>query len=223
MSLPLVFGTTLESIPARTPYLMPNRADLDRWRTRLDGLPGLRVGLVWRGNPDFALSGQKRDLDPAHLACLSSVPDISFVSLQKGLSPKDRSQAASYLEMTDWTDELHDFADTAALVAGLDLVIGVDTAVIHLAGSLGRPTWLLNRFDPCWRWLRDRDDSPWYPSLRQFRPATVRDWPGVMNAVRAALLTYARPGRLVDRTRLSDVTARNYSAQPVFPAISTYD
>ncbi len=195
MSLPLVFGTTLETIPGETPYLIPNHADINRWRHRLDGLPGLRVGLVWRGNPDFALTGEKRDLDPAHLAGLSSVPDVSFVSLQKDLSPDDRSRAACYLEMTDWTDELRDFADTAALVAGLDLVIGVDTAVVHLAGSLGRPVWLLNRSDPCWRWLRDRDDSPWYPSLRQFRQRTMRDWPGVMDAVRGALLTRGLSGR----------------------------
>ena len=222
MSLPLVFGTTLETIPASVPYLIPDHADLDRWRSRLHALPGLRVGLVWRGNPDFALTGQKRDLDPTYLAGLSNVPGISFVSLQKDLSAVDKSRAAAILDMTDWTDELRDFADTAALVAGLDLVIGVDTAVIHLAGGLGRPVWLLNRFDPCWRWLLNRDDSPWYPSLRQFRPGIVRDWPGVMDAVRAALLTFARSDHaLVSRTLLPGRTAQNRSDQAISSAIST--
>ncbi len=89
--------------------------------------------------------------------------------------------------MSDWTDELTDFAETAALVETLDLVIGVDTAVVHLAGAMGKPVWLLNRFDTCWRWLRDRDDSPWYPTLRQFRQTAPGDWESVVARVRVAL------------------------------------
>jgi ADP-heptose:LPS heptosyltransferase len=93
--------------------------------------------------------------------------------------------------MVDWTDELTDFGETAALVQTLDLVIGVDTAVVHLAGAMGKPVWLLNRFDTCWRWRRDRDDSPWYPTLRQFRQPVPGDWDSVVERVRAALVEAA--------------------------------
>ena len=96
------------------------------------------------------------------------------------------------LGLHDWTGELGDFDDTACLIAGLDLVIGVDTAVVHLAGAMGRPVWLLNRFDTCWRWLRERDDSPWYPSLRQFRQASLGDGTGVLDQVRGELEAVAR-------------------------------
>ena len=93
--------------------------------------------------------------------------------------------------MVDWTGELTDFGETAALVKTLDLVIGVDTAVVHLAGAMGKPVWLLNRFDTCWRWLRDRDDSPWYPTLRQFRQPKPGDWESVVERLRVALVERA--------------------------------
>jgi hypothetical protein len=190
-----VLGTTLETIPAQTPYLVPDPVKVDQWRARLNALPGLRVGLVWRGSQKFAGSQRKRDMDANHLACLADIPRVSFVSLQKDLPPEALAELAKILPMHDWTGELNDFAQTAALVAGLDLVIGVDTSVIHLAGALGRPVWLLNRFDPCWRWLRERDDSPWYPGLRQFRQTAIRDWPGVMDRVRCGLIeaSYGSP------------------------------
>ncbi len=187
LSLPRLFGTVLETIPAEIPYLSPDPADVAAWRSRLEALPGRRVGLVWRGNQAFADAKRKRDLDPAYLSTLAGMPGVSFVSLQKDLDAEQQATMQDLLPMTEWTADLTDFAQTAALIAGLDLVIGVDTAVIHLAGALGRPVWLLNRFDPCWRWLRDRDDSPWYPTLRQFRQQAVGDWAGVMQQVQAAL------------------------------------
>ena len=187
LSLPRLFGTTLETIPADIPYLAPEPAEIVAWQERLAALPGRRVGLVWRGNQAFADAKRKRDMDPAYLSFLAGLPGVSFVSLQKDGDAEAQATAQSLLPMTDWTAELTDFAQTAALVAGLDLVIGVDTAVIHLAGALGRPVWLLNRFDPCWRWLRERDDSPWYPTLRQFRQPAIGDWASVMRAVQAAL------------------------------------
>ena len=187
LSLPRIFNTTLDTIPAEIPYLSPDPAEAAAWQTRLAALPGLRVGLAWRGNQAFADAKRKRDMDVAYLAMLAAIPGISFVSLQKDLSPEAQATAQSLLPLTDWTSELGDFAQTAALVAELDLVIAVDTAVVHLAGALGRPAWLLNRFDPCWRWLRDRDDSPWYPTLRQFRQSAVGDWAGVMQRVAVAL------------------------------------
>ena len=188
LSLPRLFGTTLETIPADVPYLAPEPTEIVAWQSRLAALPGRRVGLVWRGNQAFADAKRKRDMDPAFLTFLAGVPGVSFVSLQKDLTAEARATAQSLMPMTDWTAELTDFAQTAALVAGLDLVIGVDTAVVHLAGALGRPVWLLNRFDPCWRWLREREDSPWYPSLRQFRQPALGDWASVMRAVQAALV-----------------------------------
>ena len=184
MSLPLAFGTNLDSIPGEVPYLRPESTALHFWRQRLAPLPGLRIGLVWAGNPDYA-EDRRRSIPPGLLAPLAGVEGISFVSLQQ------RTEAGETppLPLADWTAELGDFADTAALIAALDLVIGVDTAVIHLAGALGRPAWLLNRFDPHWLWLMGRADSPWYPTLRQFRQTQPGDWPGVIKAVAAALMS----------------------------------
>src|SRR4029077_8117394 len=112
-------------------------------------------------------------------------PGVSLVSLQKGQA--STANPPPGLALHAFTAELHDFADTAALVDGLDLVISVDTSVVHLAGALGKPVWLLNRFDTCWRWLLDRDDSPWYPQLRQFRQPSPGDWNSVIFGVRDAL------------------------------------
>ncbi|MBN8891573.1 MAG: tetratricopeptide repeat protein [Rhodospirillales bacterium] len=190
LSLPLAFGTTPDSIPAQVPYLAADPARVAAWRGRLAGLPGRRVGLVWAGGlhpdePDAQLMDRRRSMPLSALAPLAGVEGVRFVSLQVG--PASGQAPPPGLVLHDWTDELHDFADTAALVAALDLVIGVDTAVVHLAGALGRPVWLLNRFDTCWRWLLHRDDSPWYPTLRQFRQAAPGDWAGVAARVAAAL------------------------------------
>ncbi|MGB8843580.1 MAG: tetratricopeptide repeat-containing glycosyltransferase family protein [Aliidongia sp.] len=182
MSLPLAFGTILGTIPAATPYLHAVPDDVAVWRRRLEQLPGLRVGLVWAGNPVHA-EDQRRSISPDLLAPFGTIAGISFVSLQKGWMGQPPP-----LRLVDWTGELDDFADTAALIAGLDLVIGVDTAVVHLAGALGKPVWLLNRFDPHWLWLLDRTDSPWYPTLRQFRQTRPGDWTGVITAVGRALV-----------------------------------
>ena len=192
LSLPLVHDTALATIPAAIPYLVPDPAKIAQWQERLAPLPGLRVGIVWRGNQAYADSKLKRDLDPHYLGALAEIRGVSFVSIQKDLSPAEQTQITGILPMVDWTAELHDFDDTAALIAGLDLVLAVDTAVVHLAGALGRPTWLLNRFDPCWRWLRDRTDSPWYPGLRQFRQATSGGWQGVIDDAKAALAACIR-------------------------------
>jgi cytochrome P450 len=111
------------------------------------------------------------------------VAGVSLVSLQKGEAAAQTRSAPSGLVVHDWTDDLGDFADTAALVAALDLVVSVDTAVVHLAGGLGKPVWVLSRFDACWRWLRNRADSPWYPMARVFGQPAPGDWAGVMDAV----------------------------------------
>jgi hypothetical protein len=122
---------------------------------------------------------------------LGGLADTTFVSLQKGGPVREARSAPAGMRLLDWTEELHDFADTAGLVAALDLVIGVDTSVVHLAGAIGTPVWVLNRYDLCWRWLRGRGDTPWYPTMRLFTQSTPGDWAGVIDGVHAALA--ARP------------------------------
>ena len=148
---------------------------------------GLRVGLVWSGGPDRVRLDRRRSIPPDLLAGLAAVPGIALVSLQKGAAAGQWRGTALDGALHDWTDRLGDFADTAALVDGLDLVISVDTAVVHLAGAMGKPVWLLNRADTCWRWLLGRDDSPWYPTLRQFRQDRAGAWEPVIARVAAAL------------------------------------
>ena len=195
MDLPLPFGMTLDSIPVAPAYLSAEPAAVQAWRERLDAVPGRKIGLVWAGNPGLSEryndhADRRRSMALEGLRPLASVPGVRFVSLQKD-GPAAQAADVPELRLIDWTDELHDFADTAALVSALDLVISVDTSVVHLAGALGVPVWLLNRHDTCWRWLLDRDDSPWYPSLRQFRQDGADDWPGVIDRVRVALTAWA--------------------------------
>jgi len=197
MSLPGAFGTTPETVPAATPYMFADPDAMLAWRDKLADLPGRRVGLVWAGSararqPHALGLDRRRSMRLADFAPLAAVEGCSFVSLQLGSAAAQLRSSPNGLVVHDLTDGLHDFADTAALVANLDLVISVDTAVAHLAGALGRPVWLLNRFDTCWRWLLDRDDTPWYPSLRQFRhPGGEAGWSRVMPRVRAALTAFA--------------------------------
>jgi tetratricopeptide (TPR) repeat protein len=187
LSLPRILGTTLATIPAETPYLRADPLRVAGWRERLGAHPGLRVGLVWAGNPAMG-ADRRRSIALEQFSVLADLPGVTFVSLQKG--PAGAQSPPPGLVLLDWTDELTDFAETAALVEVLDLVISVDTATVHLAGALGRPVWLLNRFDRCWRWLLDRDDSPWYPTLRQFRQAKPGDWDGVLGRMRASVERY---------------------------------
>ncbi len=192
LSLPLALGTTLETIPATVPYLFADPDQARAWRIRLAALAGLRVGLVWAGNPRTAdpattAIDRRRSMPLSRLAPLGAVPGVSFVSLQKGSRAAEAKVPPPGLVLHDWTDELWDFADTAALVDGLDLVISVDTSVVHLAGALGKPVWVLNRYDACWRWLHGRTDSPWYPTARLFRQPGFGDWDSVIEEVVAAL------------------------------------
>ncbi|MEO9189068.1 MAG: tetratricopeptide repeat-containing glycosyltransferase family protein [Acetobacteraceae bacterium] len=199
MSLPHAAGTTLKTIPAETPYLTADPADVAGWRERLAGLAGLRVGLCWAGdrghNPSKIAWNRRRSITLDSLAPLGEVSGVQFISLQKGPQAGEAARPRPGMKLHDFTEDLHDFADTAALIENLDLVISVDTAVAHLAGALGAPVWLLNRFDTDWRWLLDRDDSPWYPSLRQFRQPTPGDWNSVISRARGALQKLAAGDR----------------------------
>ena len=180
MSLPLALGTTLQTIPSAPAYLHADAAQAELWRTRLAAMPqrGPRIGLVWAGSRT-KIADHERSLPPALLTPLLDLPGLHFFSLQKaGPNP---------LVITDVMEEMHDFADTAALIANLDLVISVDTAAAHLTAALGKPVWLLNRLNTDWRWLTNRSDSPWYPTLRLFRQTSPGDWGPVLDDVIAAL------------------------------------
>jgi tetratricopeptide (TPR) repeat protein len=194
MSLPAAFGTGLASIPASPAYLFADPAQVAAWRYRLAALgpPSMRIGLAWAGNPRInspraTAVDRRRSMPPAHFAPLFDLPGLRFFSLQKEFG------ARTDLPIADFMSEMTDFADTAALIANLDLVIAVDTAVVHLAAALGKPVWLLDRFDACWRWLHGRTDSPWYPGLRIFRQPAPGDWPSVISDVVTAL-KQTRPG-----------------------------
>jgi Flp pilus assembly protein TadD len=186
MSLPYAFGTTLETIPKSVPYLHADAGLAAWWRSALAGdVNRLKVGLSWAGNPTH-VNDRNRSLSLAALAPLAQVPGVSFYSLQKGDPGKQVRPPG--LQLIDRTEDLKDFADTAALIANFDLVISVDTAVVHLAGAMGKPVWALLPFTTDWRWLLERDDSPWYPTMRLFRQQRRGDWAGVMRRVLEALL-----------------------------------
>jgi hypothetical protein len=180
LSLPRVFNTSLTTIPAPTPYLFPDPAQAASWQSRLKSQPGLKVGLAWAGSPTHT-ADQLRSIPPAAFAPLAHLPNVRLISLQKD------QPAAPQLPLLDWTSELTDLADTAALIGSLDLVVTVDTAVAHLAGALGKPVWLLLQFTSDWRWMLDRDDSPWYPTMRLFRQKTSGDWNAPLAQITEAL------------------------------------
>jgi hypothetical protein len=191
-SLPHAFGTTLDTIPAATPYLSADPALAAIWQERLVRIDGLRIGLAWASGPQLnfpaaAAVARRKSMALKALAPLGEVSGVSFVSLQKDGPAAEAADPPRGLMLHDFTADLHDYEDTAALIVNLDLVISVDTAVAHLAGALGKPVWLLNRFDTDWRWLLNRDDSPWYPTLRQFRQPRPGDWNNAVSAARNAL------------------------------------
>jgi Tfp pilus assembly protein PilF len=193
LSLPLACGTTnIDKIPCDIPYIEADDLQVAKWREKiLHVQTKIRVGLVWAGNQNFN-ADKDRSLLLTQLASLfENNHSIQFFSLQKGESAKQlqerNSCGWSNLAVADYTSDLHDWEDTAALIANLDLVISVDTAVAHLAGAMGKPVWLLSRFNGCWRWLEDRTDSPWYPTMRIFRQPKAGDWDSVIEQVKLAL------------------------------------
>jgi len=185
LSLPRWLEVTLDVLPGPMPYLHADPARSEHWRSRLAGYPGRRIGLVWGGNPKHK-NDRNRSCPLAVFKPLLDLPGISWFSLQKGdparqLAELDRSG------IIDLGSDLKDFADTAAVLDNLDLLITVDTSVAHVAGALGRPAWVMIPKAPDWRWLLDREDSPWYPSLRLFRQEGVSGWHGVRDRIAEAL------------------------------------
>lgn len=191
LSVPGIVGCDEASIPAVVPYLFPDETACRYWATRLSHHQGLRVGLAWAGSPHLAgkssLRDRRRSLPLAALAPLWEFGGISYFSLQKGPPRSQLKDFAADHPITDWSEEWVDFADTAAFISALDLVISVDTSVAHLAGALGKPVWILSRFDGCWRWLDGRDDSPWYPSAKIFHQMIPGEWEQVVAQVASLL------------------------------------
>ncbi|MDB5458871.1 MAG: sulfotransferase [Caulobacteraceae bacterium] len=196
MSLPFAFRTTVETIPAGVPYLFADPARTAAWAARLGPKTRPRVGLAWSSGvrpdqPELKAINGRRNIPLAKLAALKGV-NADFFSLQKG-QPAEGEFAA--LDQGAWdgppiadtAKDIGDFADTAALIETLDLVVTVDTSTAHLAGALGKPVWIMNRFDACWRWLPQRLDSPWYPTARLFLQPAIGDWDSVLAEVRSAL------------------------------------
>ncbi|MBP2295729.1 tetratricopeptide repeat protein [Azospirillum rugosum] len=196
LSVPRLVGTRLETIPANIPYLRAEEGDGRAWRDRLAGERRLKVGLVWAGEPrkdDVKANSvdRRRSLTLSALAPLAAIPGVAFYSLQIGEAGAQAGAPPPGMALTDWTGDIRDFADTAAFIEQLDLVVTVDTSVCHLAGGLGKPVWVLSRFDACWRWLGHREDSPWYPTMRLFHQDEPGAWDAPIARLTSQLKEYA--------------------------------
>lgn len=188
MSLPLACKTTLQTIPNTVPYLKSDPEIVATWRKKINTDKKFKVGIVWSGNPDFK-NDQHRSIDLQRLFTLQS-PDIAFFSLQKEIREKDKNALQLRPDIQLLGDDLTDFAQTAAAIELMDLIISVDTAVAHLAGALGKPVWILLPNNPDWRWLLNTDKSPWYPTARLFRQPTLCDWESVIKQLYTELLSF---------------------------------
>ncbi len=189
MSLPRICKTTLQTIPAEIPYLAPDTGDVIQWRNRLQS-EGLSVGVVWSGTQHLK-SLRSRSCPLVNLMPLFRIPGTSMWSLQIGDAVHDLDVVPPEIRPRDLSPYIHDFGDTAAAVSVLDLVITIDTAVAHVAGALGTPVWVMLPRDPDWRWMRERDGSPWYPGMRLFRQARAQEWSGVLSQIAESLRTLA--------------------------------
>lgn len=187
LDLPRLFASTLDTLPASIPYLLTDPARRLAWRKRLDdGRPGKKIGLVWAGNPGHS-QDHRRSIPFALVQPLLTIPGIAWYGLQTDIRANDPAVHHVTHLMPDLSDGLGDLADTAALLAELDQVVSVDTAVAHVAGATNRPAWVMLPYNPDWRWMLDRDDSPWYPSLRLFRQSRPDRWEGVIGQIALAL------------------------------------
>ena len=193
--LPYLFGTTLETIPNKIPYLSVPKELIQKHK--LPSVPFKRVGVVWAGqrrtDPDLIAVDQRRSIDYKDFETIIGTPNIDFISLQLGdpVTQMIEQGTKGHQRPTQVLDSSMDFLDTAAIVMQLDLVVTVDTAIVHLAAALGKPVWMLSRFDQCWRWMKNRDDSPWYPGmLRIFHQKIRNDWTPVIQEVKNELIKW---------------------------------
>jgi Flp pilus assembly protein TadD len=186
LSLPGLLGTTLESVPADVPYLGAEPELVETWRQRLSIYPGFKIGIAWQGNPKYRLD-RVRSVPLAQFAPLARVPGVHLLSLQKNVGREQLAARERRFPVTDLSGQLEDFVDTAAVMKNLDLVITSDTSIAHLAGALGVPVWVaLHEFSD-WRWLQNRDDCPWYPTMRLCRQARLGQWEDVFHRIAEAL------------------------------------
>jgi len=217
LSLPRIFGTTEANLPADVPYLFADPLLEQRWHDELSTLAGFRVGINWQGNPQHK-KDRHRSFPLARLAPLARTPGVQLISLQKGPGSEQVQGTGADLGVVDLEARLDDFADTAAVIKNLDLVVSVDTSVAHCAGALGVPVWVPLPFSPDWRWLQAREDSPWYPTMRLFRQVRPGAWEGVFEAMAQALRAAVgkapaartinvetAPGELIDKITILEI------------------
>ena len=177
LELPRIFGTTLQTLPCDVPYLYADPTKSEYWRQRLSQAI-FKVGIVWAGEPTHK-EDNSRSCHLRHFRRLSKIPGVQWIGLQKGAAAEQVEDLTGKIAITNLEGELNDFTDTAAVIDNLDLVISVDTAVLHLAGAMGKPAWAMLYSAPDWRWMLDRKDSPWYPTIRLFRQRSYGDWDSV--------------------------------------------
>jgi hypothetical protein len=199
LSLPLAFKTDSTSIPSNIPYLTANDSKKEFWQKRLSTVTGPKVGLVWNGGfrskqPELWSVNSRRNIPFDQIAKIS-VLGVNYISLQKGeKAEKEIENLQSDLwpsnNFYNYGKELKDFSDTAALISNLDLIISVDTSTAHLAAAMGKPVWILNRFDNCWRWLAEGDHTSWYPTARLYRQKINGDWDTVLDDVKKDLISF---------------------------------
>ena len=192
LSLPRILQTTLRTVPAAIPYLHADAALTRSWQQELGGTEQFKIGIVWQGNPRFGKpacrsADQKRSIPLAQFEPLARVPNVRLFSLQKGYGTEQLAGLQSVRGIVELGDRLGDFMDTAAVMMNLDLIISADTSPVHLAGALGRPVWAALPLVPCWRWLLEREDSPWYPTMRLFRQKRFGEWDEVFERMASAL------------------------------------
>ncbi len=191
LMLPAIFQTTLENIPVNIPYIFTEQSLINEWHERLDNNSKLKIGLVWSsGHRNSTLRFRSGNLNS--FSMLTSIEGAEFYSLQKGISNEEANNFYQKMKIYDLTNNISNFNDTAALIMNLDLIISVDTSVAHLAGALGKPVWVLLPSVPDWRWMLNREDSPWYPTMRLFRQTTHGDWDTVIKKVYNAILDFIK-------------------------------
>jgi hypothetical protein len=191
LSLPLRFGTTLDTLPAQTPYLVPDEQKVAAWRARLADERRLKVGLVWTGNPTHQRNPYRAVGLSAYAATFKDMRNVAFYSLQFDAAECIRQAQADGFDIVDHTAQMKDYDDSAAFMRNMDLIITICTSAAHLAGAIAARTWLLLDVNPHWVWLTDRSDSPWYPTLTLYRQTSYREWGPVMACVQADLAALA--------------------------------
>jgi hypothetical protein len=213
LSLPCLLQTSLQTIPAKVPYIFADPKLVEKWSRRLASVKGFKVGICWQGSPKYRLDRQ-RSIPLHHFAPLAEVPGVTLISLQKGFGTEQISDIRDRVPVLDWGSELDSatgaFEDTAAVMMGLDFVVTSDTAIAHLAGALGVPVWVALAAVPEWRWHLDREDCPWYPTMRLFRQPAAGDWQSPFARIADELQSQI-DRRLAERTGLWQKAGRQIS------------